>query len=80
MTIGTVIAFIVVCFMFFACFARLAHLVWVAVVHVEDRHYFDREFWDDETLFEHSEDFVNMGTHITPIEYMSREEAFSTDE
>lgn len=80
MTVGTTIAFLVVCFMFFACFARLAHLIWVAIVHEGDRHYIDREFWDDDILTERSVDFVEMGTHITPIEYMSREEAFSTDE
>ena len=79
MTIGTTAAFVVVCFMFFACFLRLARLIWVAVVHEKDRHYFDREYWDEDKLVLDDRDFLDMGTQITPIEYLSREEAFSDE-
>jgi hypothetical protein len=79
MTVGTTAAFIVVCFMFLACILRLSRLIWVAIVHEGDRHYIDREFWDDDVIVLDDRDFLDMGSQITPIEYLSREEAYEQD-
>ena len=71
MTIGTAIAFVVVCFMFFAIFVKLLGLIWGAVVYGADKVIYDgRDFWDDDKKPEEitADTLDQMGTHSTPIE------------
>lgn len=73
MTIVTTIAFIVVCFMFFAILMKIFGLVWGAIVYGEDKLYYDgRDFFDTDDRKDlediTADTLEQMGTHSTPIE------------
>ena len=73
MTIGTGIAFVVVCFMFFAILMKLFGLIWGAIVYGEDKLIYDgRDFWDEDDRKElediTADSLEQMGTKSTPIE------------
>lgn len=73
MTIGTGIAFAVVCFMFFAILMKLLGLIWGAIVYGEDKLIYDgRDFWDEDDRKDlediTADSLEQMGTKSTPIE------------
>lgn len=73
MTIGTGIAFVVVCFMFFAILMKLFGLIWGAIVYGEDKLIYDgRDFWDEDDRKDlediTADSLEQMGTKSTPIE------------
>lgn len=76
MTLLTSIAFIIACFMLFACLVHLLGILWGAIVYEQDKLDYGRNFWDsDEKAEEITPDTLEaMKTHITPIEILPTED------
>ena len=72
MTLLTTIAFIIACFMLFACLVHLLGILWGAIVHGEDKLNYDgRIFWDDRKDEPITADTLEtMKTHTTPVEIL----------
>lgn len=75
MTILTTIAFVIACFMLFACLVHLLGILWGALVNAEDKLNYDgRIFWDkpeEEPIT--ADTLEEMKTHITTIEILPTE-------
>jgi len=78
MTIAATIGFILVCFMLFAIAVRLWFLLWNVMVVPENAHDYDgRWYWDEEDRME-VESLEEMGTKLTPIEFLDPEERYES--
>ena len=76
MTLLTTIAFVIACFMLFACLVHLLGILWGALVYVDDKLNYDgRIFWDkpeEEPIT--ADTLETMKTHTTTIEIIDAAE------
>lgn len=75
MTLITTIAFVVACFMLFACLMHLLGILWGAIVYQQDKLDYGRNFWDEDKKEAPitADTLEAMKTHITPIEILPKE-------